>query len=226
VTALPFSSVGDYARRLEGLVPDAKAATTDEEFIEDAVRGYASDNPLWDFVDVGDGSLFEWQLGVAPFDSFELGYSDRYPLTVEELDVGAIQYRPPQFLRSQFDVRSRANAEKWLVFDVVPAAANQVRVGYRTQYAAGAIPVYHQMAVVYLAAAAKCSALATYYRSTVDDVGGSDVFAADPAGDSYERSARAWTARARRLLAKSVTPQFTSGTVFTGRRHIFNREIP
>lgn len=247
-TTPPFDNgQSDYAGVLALLVPDTKTSRTDNDFTADALERYAERFPCWEQQDIGDGSTTAWDLSASPFAyaaasdatpalGFVLGYSDQWPLKAEDLGSAATPQRPPVFREygedGDFWIEERtvsSLAKRYLVFNSAPGTS-LVRVHFRKRWSFKHVPLHHQMAVVYAAAALKCEALASRYRSMVDSVGGSDVFAALQHAESYKEQATShWAAFSRTLGtgggSAGDAPLFATARAETGRVRVFDRGI-
>lgn len=225
----PFSTVTAYAAALVGLVKDAKSDRTDEEFIEDALEVYNDHYTAWQTADIGDDSTKEWQLGKAaePFADFLLGYSDLFPLEVEELDENDASQNPRARVVSGWRLDERVVSSvpvKFIMFETAPASTSKVRVRWRAQWAAANVPVAHQRSVVYFAAELKCLALESRYRSTVDDGTG---FSGEVTADGYASAASRWRRKALSKLGIGGGGKVVArGSVVSNRERVFYRGIP
>lgn len=227
----PFANQAAYAAKLLELVPDVKATVTDSDHVGMALDRYSEAYPCWEHADVGDGTTFEWDLQAAPFAEadagFEIGFSDVMGLVVEELDGSGNPYRPPVKLlegRDHYlDRRTVSTAPKlYLVFTSAPPSTKH-RVKWRRRWAIGEVAEAHQMAVVYRAAAYKCTNLATVYADTVDpSATASDLFNAAEKVPSYRELAAHWMAEFRRVLGIGTPSSgLATGKARTGQNRVF-----
>lgn len=231
-TVPPFASLSDFASALASLVSDDRGGQADSDFVVMALQSYAESHPRWVVVDVGDGTTKAWPLGTDPFDEWVPGFSGQYSVGVEQLSSGSpqsprVDLRPGTAWRIEPRV-SGGSVVDHLVFEDAPTVADQVRVRFRASYTVtdaplNNVPVAHQLAVVYRAAAYKCTALASAYRKTVDAVGGSDLFDGLATADAYERDARKWLADYRRTIGAGPQHGFSSGRVSENRARVFPR---
>jgi hypothetical protein len=235
MSAPPYTNLTGYATRVTELVPDAKGGYTDSDFVKDALERYAEAYPCWEQADIGDGSTTAWLMGTSPFAGFLLGYSDLFEVRVEELSASASQ-RPQVWMDPDGDYwlerRTVSGAPKiYLVFLRAPATTG-ARVHWRRRWTvtdspnANEVPLNHQEAVVFRACAYKCSALASWYRRTVDPGSGSDYFAANDTADAYAREAKRWEEEFRRVLAVGVKVGVVSSVARHHRQRVFDRRLP
>ena len=225
----PFADAAAYALALVGLVKDAKSDRTDEDFVADGLEAYSDHYPAWNTADIGDDATKEWQLGKTgePFADFPLGYADLFPIEVEELDSDGAPYNPRSDVVRGWRIDERVVAGtpvKFLMFESAPASTSKYRVRWREEWAAAAVPRAHQMSVVYFAAHAKCLALVSRYRSTVD--AGSDIFDGDGVAIGYRSDARKWLSKAMAKLGIGARKIVVRGRVKRSRRRVFNRGMP
>lgn len=243
----PFTVLSQFAAAVAEQVPDTKALRADTDLVLDALERYSEDYPLWEQRDIGDGSTLEWDLAASPFaytapsgstgaKGFVFGYSDLWPILIEDLASAGTSQRPRAWRSfgegrdAWLERRTVSDAPKtYLVFDSAPAT-NLVRVHFRRRWTIHAsvttnVPLHHQMAVVDLACALKCEVLASTYRKAVDSVGGSDVFSAVETADAYAKQAGGfWSAYRRALgISSSAVPVMATGVCRTGVARVFPR---
>lgn len=226
----PFADAAGFATALRELVPDTKAQRTDADLVSQALERYAERFPSWQSADIGDGSTFEWRLGVASTAAFEdvlIGYSELHGFDVQELDTGDVPYRPQVSLRSgrDFYLDRRTVSGEAALFLVFLDAPSRVRVTWRKRWALLEVPVAHQMAIVYRAAAYKCEALASVYAASVDPTAtGTDLFSGDPKVEGYRSQARTFMSNVEGILGVGTPSSGLSvGQVRTGQLRVFPR---
>jgi len=217
----PFANLTDYAQALGKLIPDRKGGLVDADLCLDALRVYNERAPCVETADIGDGSTFEWTMGASPFTLWNEGFSDAYPVLVEELSGGDPQ-RPQVWWEEErlwwFERRTVSGAPKrLLVFESAPDT-DQVRVHWSRRYRVddaasptNEVPEHHQMAVVYEGAALKCMGLVQVYRSMVDGTLGSLTSGVDDKADGYERDAKKWHQKFLDTLGVGRGPRITHG---------------
>lgn len=226
----PFADAAAYAAALAELVPDTKGARDDADLIADALDAYTQRFPRWMTADIGDGTTYEWELGKSgeAFEDFALGFSDHFPLEIEELDSSDAPIRPRLSIHKGWSVDQRidgsGDAVLVLVFESSPASTAKMRVRWRMPWVLAKVPVHHQMGLVYLAARDKAQTLASYYRKTID--AGSDVFDGAIPADGYEREARKWESRANRILGIGQSMPLSRARCKPNRQRVFHRRIP
>lgn len=226
----PFTNLTAYATRLAELVPDNRPAYTRTDLVEEALRLYAQDYPCVEAQDLGDGTVRAWALNASPFTRFDRGFSEQWPIDVEELDgAGA-----PQYPRVELDqgvdyyVETRgASGVLYLVFrDIPPTTSRRVRFRRRWRVDNAAtptneVPLHHQEAVVKRAGAYACELLAAHYLKTVDATLGSDAFSAMEVVGRYQEKARALTRAYREALGLGEETTVSTGRARTRIRRVF-----
>jgi len=227
----PFTALSQYAEALKGLVPDARGKIIDADVIEDALKVYNEQHPAVETQDIGDGSQFEWPMGSAPFTRWDEGFSENYPVKVEELTAGEPQ-RPQVWLTEDrsfwFERRYVSGVlTRVLVFNDIPSV-DEVRVHFSRRHlldnaGVSEVPEHHQMAVVWEAASLKCQMLAQVYRSSVDHGLGALAGGVDEKADAYERDAAKWHKRFSNTLGVGRRSQVTTGQIRTGTSRVFRR---
>jgi hypothetical protein len=226
---LTFANESQFAAHLAKLVPDTKTSVTDAQFVQEAVRALNEDYPGWETVDVGDGTTKRWVLGTAPFTGYVLGYSDLYPIEVEQLDGAGNPYDPASLYVPAPKVVEEFTGgapTKALRFETAPAASGKARVKFQKAWEIGAsttnIPAPLQLSIVHKAAAKKCRALASYARSTIDPMGGSELYDAQQRADGYESEADRWDKEYAKIVGVGGDEiGFTHGRVRTMRHGVF-----
>lgn len=224
----PFARLADFGAAVTELVPDTKGGYTDSDFVLEAARRYAEARPAIESQDLGDGSTSEWVLGDAPFGSWAEGFSDQWPVTVEQLDTTNAPQKPQQHLAEGPDFwfeRRFVSSElrRYLVFDTAPPAAGKVRVRFRRAYTIDdedtptvEVPTHHHLAVVYKACELKCAALVGEYQRSIDPAGGSDIFDANMYVRQYADGVNHWRQEYEKILGLNASAQsFSSGRVRT-----------
>lgn len=202
-TSPPFADLSAFKSCIDELVPDSRGDFDEDKFVEQALARLADDHPAVEAVDVGDGTVRAWVLPGDtgdPFERWAPGFSDRFPLDVELLTTGDVAIEPPSDYPSEFRIETRwvsGALAFYLVVGSAPAANAKARVRFRRPYivrdavedpAADAVvevPRHFQMAVVFWACALKCDSLASFYRSSIDPNGGSDIFDARQFAKDY-----------------------------------------
>lgn len=250
----PFSSLAAFAAAVAEQVPDARAARSDSDLVLDALERYAEQRPCMETQDIGDGTTKAWSLTAAPFAyaaatstlppmGWVPGYSDQWPVLIEDLASAGVSQVPAQFRRfGKFGEDCDAWIEErtvsslnvpHLVFESAPTTS-LVRVHFRKRWSipsSGSSPVtvprHHHMAVVDLACALKCDVLAASYIDTVDSVAGSDVFSGTPKSDAYREMAKGfWAAYSRAIgIDSGAVPSMATGRIRTGRLRVFPRGV-
>lgn len=230
----PFENLSGYVAAVRSLVPDNKGGYVDRDFVSRAIEGYSEDNPAYVVVDVGDGSAKAWAVGTSPLSGWVPGFSESHGFTVETLSGGSSQ-TPRHFLDDGRDFWTEyrdvsGTATLHLVTQFAPSSADQYRVRFRKRWLvddeaspSNEIPLHHQMAVVYAAAAEKSQALASWYRRTADPDSGSDLFSASEVADGYMQNARNWREKYVTTLGLRSGPAFRSTTVRPDRQRVFPR---
>jgi len=226
----PFSNAAGYAQAVASLVKDARSPRADPDFVGDALEQLANDVAPVVSSDIGDGTTQEWELGKAaePFADWTLGFSEKRRIRVERLSASATQDPPEDLLGSEFriDERSVSGVQKlFLRFESVPPASpSQYRVHWQRHWKVDAtqneVRLAYQMAVVYLACALKCEALAAAYQNTRAD--GGELFQGLTTADAYENRAKSFWAKYRKAISPA-TGGLTSGQVRTGKDYVFPR---
>lgn len=223
----PFADLAAYASALTELVPDAKAQRTDQDLVSAALLAYAEAYPSWATAAIGDGTTVEWPIGTAPLDTVLVGFSDLLGIEVELIDGTDAPYRPREILveGSDFWLDRRTVAGVATTVLVFLDAPSRVRVRWRTRWAAADVPLAHQMAVVYRAAALKCENLAAVYASTVDPTAtAADFFSGGGKVAEYRSLAKDHHARANAVLGVgNVSASMATGICKRGRREVFRR---
>lgn len=222
----PFANQAAYAAKLLELVPDVKATISDSDLVAMGLDRYSEAFPSWETADIGDGTTFEWDLSAAPFGGFEVGFSDVMGVVVEELDGSGNPYRPPVKLlegRDHYlDRRTVTTAKLFLVFTSAPPSTKH-RVRWRKRWPIAEVMEAHQLAVVYRAAAYKCTNLATVYADTVDpSATATDLFNAAEKVPSYRELAAHWMTEFRRVLGiGGSSVGMATGKARTGQNRVF-----
>jgi len=222
----PFANQAAYAAKLLELVPDTKATVSDSDLVAMGLDRYSEAFPSWETADIGDGTTFEWDLSASPFGGFELGFSDVMGIVVEELDGSGAPYRPPVKLlegRDHYlDRRTVTTAKLYLVFPSAPPSTKH-RVRWRKRWPIAEVALAHQLAVVYRAAASKCSNLATVYADTVDPSANvTDLFDGSEKVATYKDLVGHWMREFRRVLGISGSAQgLATGKARTGQNRVF-----
>jgi len=224
MSAPPFTALADYVTMLGQLVPDTKAASSNEDFVTAALQRLSEESPCVEAVDIGDGTTKEWVLCTAPFDRWKNGFSEQFAVSVERLVAAASSF-DPTFLEEGVDWklehRSSSGAPTLtLRFATAPSSSDKVRVRFSRHWrvsgsggsAINEVPGNLQMALVYKAAELKCRALASTYASTVDTGVSSDVFVADPTHSRYLRQAGEYESQYDQILGVGKG-SFTAGCV-------------
>jgi len=232
MSAPPFANLAAYGTYLGEIVPDAKASTTNEQFVTAALLRLSEEQPCVEAVDVGDGSTKEWTLGSGDFARWQQGFSERFELTVERL-VAAASTFDPTYLEEGVDwkieQRTTGGAPVYVLrFVTAPSSTDKVRVRFSRPWrvsgtggsAISEVPGNLQMAVIYKAAELKCNALAAIYASTVDTTVASDVFQADPTVERYGRRAGEFEQLYDQILGVRKGT-FTAGVVPTVAGRVF-----
>lgn len=226
---ITFANEAAFVAQLAALVPDMKGGYAEADFVQEAVRVLSEDVPAWEEVDVGDGTTKAWTLGASPFGGWAAGFSDLWPVTFEVLDEDGLPFEPPVDYTPAPRIVERtvsANPAHVLSFRDAPATTAKCRVRFRKPWtiAAGStnVPAHLQLAVVKKAAAKKCAALATFYRSTIDPAGGSDIFDARMYAEGYAADAKRWNAEYADLVGLGPNETgFVSGTIRRGQATAF-----
>lgn len=235
----PFTNLTAYATCLAEKVPDAKAGRSNADLVAEALERYAEDWPCWEQADIGDGSIKAWDLAASPFAyvaatglGFVFGFSDVYPVRVEQLASAGVSQSPKAWLVEDVDfwVEDRTVGGlpvKYLVFASAPATS-LARVHWQKRWLVNneatptnRVPLHHQLAVVDLAGALKCEALASKYRASVDSVGGADVFNALERAEKYDSLAGSFWGAYKRTIGLGQSSNLTTGRVSTGRGRVF-----
>lgn len=219
--AVTYANQAAFVAALAKLVPDMKGGYTEADFIQEAVNRLSEDVPGYATADVGDGSTYEWALGTSPFASWVVGFSEAWPIQVEQLNAAGAPYRPPAPFSGDapyFDERTSGGVPTlYLVFVTAPGSTAKARIRFRIPWTIGVstytVPAAFHVAVVKLAAALKCSALSTYYKQTIDPAGGSDIFDARQYAESYASDAERFLAEYR----AAVPPVSSSAGLAFGR---------
>ncbi len=227
MSAPPFANLTAYAARLRELVPDNKPGYTLTDVVAEALRLYAQDYPATETQDIGNGTLFEWDLSASPFTRFDRGFSEQWPIDVEELDGSGLAQRPRVELSMGVDYYideryASGSLKLYLVFVDVPPT-NGVRVRFKRRWRvdnetptpANEVPLHHQEAVVKRAAAYLCEMLSTYYLKTVDAALGSDAFQAMDVVDHYAERGRQYLRQYRDALGTGDETSASFGTCNT-----------
>lgn len=210
--AVTYANLEEFTLALGVLVPDMKAAYVEEDFIAQAVARLSEDFPAWATADLGDGSTTEWQLGEVGGDleAFVVGFSDTWPFTCEELNAEDEPFAEPVRypITPRIDVRTVAGVPtSFLVFSSAPSTNAKCRVRFRVEWeieeSSTTVPAKFHVAVVKLAAALKCAALATFYKASIDPAGGSDIFDARQYAEAYGADAERWRAEYRDAVGGS-----------------------
>lgn len=223
----PYTTADEFATALAALVPDTKAQSPDSDLIAHALGRYSEQSPSWETADVGDGSLFEWDLSASPFGNFQVGFSDVMGVVVEELDSAGAPYRPPVKLTEgrdhYLDRRTVGGVAKlYLVFVNAPPST-KLRVRWRKVWVLLEVPSRHHDAIVSRAAARKCIQLASTYADSVDPTAtATDLFNAEEKAQAYRDMAAGFFAEFNRVLGigGSVTGLAT-GKIRTGQNRVF-----
>lgn len=227
----PFSDMADFAEKVGELVPDTKGGYDDADFVDAALRAYSGKYPAEDTADIGDSSTQEWVMGTAPFADWAEGFSDQWPVEIEQLD-GGTPTRPQTWLRRDiewwWERRDSSGLKRVLVFADAPDATDQVRVHWKRPFAISGstveVPTAHQMAVVYRACQLKCEALASWYQRTIDPAGGSDIFDGVAYVDRYAEGAKRWAKLAGEVLGvETESTHIRRARIRTGRDRVFHR---
>lgn len=190
-----YATLSAFVAALAKLVPDMKGGYTEADFVTDAVTRFSEEIPAELSVDVGDGTLTEWELGTTTFATFALGFSESWPITVERLSSANAAQNPPVAWGDKVRIDKRAVAgvpKLYLVFPSAPPAAGQARVHFSAPWTVSTtvdLPATYHTAIVKKAGALKCRALALFYAQTIDPAGGSDIFDARQYADSYAKRA-------------------------------------
>lgn len=223
----PFDGLTDYAQALAELVKDERGSRDDTDLVGDALDRYSEMVPCVESVDIGDGTLKEWEIGEAPFDTWSFGFSEREQLQIEELSGDAPQEPPVVVTKDLYRLEERTDAGSpvlWLVFLETPQASpNQHRVRFRRKWAIEEIRLHDQMGVVEIAAAIKCEMLRAVYASTRTEQ--SDLFDGSSKVDQYERLARDYWARARRRLGLGGGRGLRAGRIRSGKLDVFRGRL-
>lgn len=238
---LPLADLAAFITALDELVPDSKGNYSEAGFIAQGIAKFSDSIPCVESVDLGDGSTRSWVLPGAlstdPFYRWSPGFSDRWPVEIEQLTTSDLSCEPPEEFAGSFRVEHRTVAgvqKRYLVLDSAPASTSKVRVRFSRPYivrnaaspitALVEVPQHFQMAVLYAAAAEKCDALAAFYRASIDPAGGSDIFDARQYADSYNRQADRFREQFAELSGVGDEEQsFSTGQVRTNEPTIFNR---
>lgn len=228
--APPFTNLTAYGARLAELVPDNRPSYTRTDLVEEALRLYAQDYPNEETQDLGNGVLRTWALNASPFTRFDRGFSEQWPIEVEELDgSGAPQYPRVELTEGRdFYVEVQGTSGVlYLVFVDVPPT-NGVRVRFRRRWRVdnastpvNEVPLHHQEAVVKLAGAYACELLAAHYLKTVDAASGSDAFSAMEVVDHYQSKAGSLRKAYRLALGVGDETSSSTGRVKTGVGRVF-----
>lgn len=237
----PFANLTAVVAAIDELVPDMKGAYDEAGFVLQGIARLSDSQPAVESVDVGDGTTREWVLPGAtsadPFYRYETGFSDRWPLEIEQLTTGDVPSADAEEYSGRWRVEDRTvsgSLKRYLIFATAPATAAKARVRFRRPWivrnVAGAVaalvevPKHYQMALVYFACAEKCDALAALYRSSIDPSGGSDIFDARQYADSYETKADKFRDQAAGISGVGDDEQsFSAGTIHTGEVTVFPR---
>lgn len=225
----PFGDLTDYAGALVELVKDDRCSRTDADLVADALDRYSEIVPCVEQVDVGDGTLKEWQLGKAaePFATWSPGFSERQVLQIERLYQGKSSEPPEVVTPDLYRIEERTATGSpvlWLVFLEAPAASpNQHRVRFKRLWAVDEVRLHDQMGVVEIAAATKCEVLQAVYTATRTEQ--SDLFQGGSKADDYRRLAGTYWARAKRRLGLGGGRGLRTGTIRTGKLDVFRGRL-
>lgn len=223
----PFANAAGYAAAVASLVKDPKSPRADPDFVGDALELFAQDAAPVVTSDIGDGSTQEWELGEedGPFEDWSFGFSEKRIIRVERLPVSD----PPELLRQgeyRIDERTVADVQAlFLRFDSPPPASpNQFRVRWQRYWKVDAstneVRLGWQMAVVNLACALKCEALAAAYANT--RAPGGELFEGRSTSELYAERAKDFWGKYRKAISPA-TGGLRRGQVRTGRDQVFPR---